>query len=429
MAGYKGNKLLVPGGYDMKKLEIDGENYFGLMVEMNIYESITTNIMTGDVTLADAYNLLTEVPFKEGSIVEMEAKDLEETNHPEAGTIKIKMEVVKVINRKTLKQDLQTYTLVLASGGWSSNLMARVSRSFPQKKYSEVVQEIFDEDLKVSESMGGGLDGKSLEKDDTEGMYNIVIPNWSPLTAINWLASRSIKGKACNFMFWEDLNGFNFKAIDTLMKEDPVAEYYHQTQNTDDDSGTYFNIEEFNFRDTDDILFHAMSGFCGTDLIEVDFTKKLITHFHDEVKSGGHYETDAANSYQEVFGGTKHADSNGKPLVEGIDEKFKSTAKRTLLGKHTYAHNDMEHYEQEKWFRDRFSQRASLDYMGLHVWAMGSFTRKVGEKIEFMFNSPKTGDPEKDKKASGNYLVKSIRRKFDQTQYVMAMDIIKDNEL
>ena len=432
MAGYKEGKLIVPGGYDMKKLEVDGENYFGLMVEMNIYEDLTSNVMTGDVTFADAYNLLTNKPFKEGTIVEMEAKDLKGTSHPESGSIKIKMEVVKVINRKTVKQDVQIYTLILASGGWSSNLMKRVSKSFPQKKYSEMAQEVFDDYLSVDKGISDGFDGKSLDAEESEGMYNVVIPNWTPLRTINWLAARSRKKDACNFLFWEDLEGFNFKPVDKLMEEDAVATYYHQTQNTEDNSNTYFNVEEVNFRDTDDVLFHALSGMFGNVMVEVDMTKKLITHYSDEVKDGGHYKKEDVFKYSDNFGKIKHADTDdGKPFIED-DSIFTESAKRMLIPKHTYGHDDMEHYEHEKWVRERISQRVSLDYMGLHVWAMGSFKRKVGDKVEFMYNSPEArqgGEPKKDKKVSGNYLVKAIRRKFDQTQFVMAMDLIKDNEL
>lgn len=426
MAGYKGNKLIVPGGYDMKKLTVDGESIFGLMVELNLYEDIGTNIMTGDITFADSYNLLSNKPFKEGSIVEIEAKDMKGTEHPESGSIKVKMEVVKIINRKTVKQDSQIYTLVLASGGWSSNVMNRVSKSFNQEKYSDMAQTIFDDYLKVGDAIGDGLDGGSLETDDSDGMYNVVIPNWKPLTALNWLAARSKKGKACNFLFWQDIDGYNFRAVDSLMKEDPVAKYYHQTQNTSDEQNTYFNIEEINFKDTGDVLFHAMGGMFGNHLIEIDFTRKIMTDYSSEGKSGGMIEQEDEFTYEDSFGSIEHADSNGTPLFEE-SSKFSKASRRTLLGKHSYAHDDMEDYKQDEWFRERISQRASLDYSGLHMWAMGSFSRKVGQKIELMYHSPETGPDKADVRVAKNYLIKAIRRKFDQTQFVMAIDLIKDD--
>lgn len=428
------NKV-IPGAYAMTKLKVGSEDVYGLMLEMNVYEDLASNIVTADVTLSEAYNLLSNKDFKEGDIVEMEATNLkDDTSNPEAGKLKYKFEIVKIINRKTLKQDLQIYTLVLASGGWSSNVKTRISKSFKQKKYSEMVQTIFDEELKVKEGMGGSLKGKSLEKEDTDGMFNVIIPNWKPLTAINWLAARAIKEKACNFLFWEDHEKFHFKPIDKLMKEGPVAKYYHQTQNVSENSGStttsYYNAEEVNFKDTADVLFYGMAGMLGNRMMEIDFTKKLVTHFSDEAKTGGHIEQDKAFDYDKSFGSVKHADQKGKPFVDFASD-FKEGSRFTMLPKHTYAHEDMEHFEQEKWFRERISQHASLDYFHLHIWVTGSFKRKVGEKIEFMYHSPEKqqGEPKKDKKVSGNYLIKSIRRKFDQTQYVMAMDIIKDNKL
>lgn len=434
MAGYNSGFLSVPGGYDMKKLTVDGEGVFGLMIELNIYEDLSSNVMTGDLTLGDSFNLLSNTPFKEGSIIEIEAKNMSGDNkHPEAGTFKHKFEVIKIINRKTVKQGVQVYSLIFASGGWSSNCKTRVSRSFKQKKYSEIAQEIFDKDFKQAEGISGSLKSKSLTAEKSDGMFNIVIPNWKPLTIFNWLASRSKKSKACNYLFWEDSESFHFESVDKLMKEGPVAKYYHQTMNTSLSSGPYesgyYNVEEIKFRDTGDVIFYGMGGVFGNHLMEIDVTKKILIDYSDEGKSGGHIEQEKGFDYDSSFGAIKHADGSGSPLIDSASG-FKE-ARRTLLAKHTYAHNDMEDYKQDEWFTERISQRGSLDYFSVYIWAMGSFKRKVGEKIEFMYASvePSQSTSKKDKKVSGNYLIKAIRRKFNQTQYVMAMDIIKDNSL
>jgi hypothetical protein len=434
MAGFIDNSLYIPGAYKTNTCKVGDENVQGIMLEFNTYESLTSNVITADITLADTFNLLSNIPIKEGTIVEFEAGNIDgDTNVPETGSIKHKFEVVKIINHKTIKQDLQVYTLILASSGWSNNIKQRISKSFKQKKYSEIVQEVFSKYFDPSKGLDGSLDSKSIDVEETEGMYNIVVPYWKPLTLFNWLAARSIKGKACNFLFWEDLDQFNFKSIDKLMSAGPVATYYQQTQNiaARDKTSAYFNIEEVNFRDTADILFYGMTGIFGNRMIEVDYHEKIITDFSSKGKSGGCVELSDEFDYQSSFGSIKHADS-GNPLVSGgISGAFKSDSRYTVVPKHLNIYNNMKEYDQKKWLRERISQRASLDYFGLDAWAIGSFVRKVGDKITFDYHSPEVqeGDPKEDTRFAKNYLVKAIRRKFNQTNYMMVMDLIKDNTL
>ena len=196
------------------------------------------------------------------------------------------------------------------------------------------------------------------------------------------------------------------------------------------DQTGYFNAETVNFIDTMDILMYGINGMLGNRLLEVDFTKKLITDFTKDGEEGGCYQKDEPFSYASSFGKTKHADSSGKPLVDGgISEAFEANSKLSVMPKHSWLYNTTEHFEQEKWFRERFSQRAALDYFLVNIWCIGSFQRKVGEKITFMYHSPESGEATPDKKVSGDYLVRAIRRKFDQTKYTMVLELAKDNSL
>jgi hypothetical protein len=173
-----------------------------------------------------------------------------------------------------------------------------------------------------------------------------------------------------------------------------------------------------------------MNGMLGNRMLEVDFTKKLITDFTKDGEEGGSYKKDEPFSYASSFGKLNHADGGGKPLVDGkMSKEFEANSRLTVMPKHSWLYNTTEHFEQEKWFRERFSQRAAIDYFLVNIWCIGSFKRKVGEKITFQYHSPESCEATPDKKVSGDYLVRSIRRKFDQTKYSMVLELVKDNSL
>ncbi|RLA59835.1 MAG: hypothetical protein DRQ78_10160, partial [Epsilonproteobacteria bacterium] len=233
----------APGSYDIKKVFLrDHEQDIRFKVlEINIFESIFQPCMTADITVLDAENLVANLPIADGDVVDIHlafnSEDKIQQN-VDGEDIKCVMEVIKITSRiKTDNQDVQTYNLRLASIGWSNNVRTRISRSYNQQPYSDVVEEIFYDKfvtegnygLKGHYSKFTGDDAKNIDVESTHGEYSLIIPRWKPIQCFNWLAGRSQSSEtkdAVNYVFYEDKETYNFKSIDSLVKAGATDDYW-----------------------------------------------------------------------------------------------------------------------------------------------------------------------------------------------------------
>ena len=61
---------------------------------------------------------------------------------------------------------------------------------------------------------------KKINIDPTIVSQDLVIPNWTPFSAMNWLANRAISGsyKGANYLFYENKDGYNFVSLEGLFE-------------------------------------------------------------------------------------------------------------------------------------------------------------------------------------------------------------------
>lgn len=451
----------APGTYDFKKVYLrdhDIDIRFKVL-EINIFESIFQPCMTADITIIDAENMVANKPIVEGDVVDIHlmfnSDDIIQQNIDNE-EIKCVMEIIKITARiKTNKQDVQTYNLRLASVGWSSNTRTRVSRGYKQTKYSDVVQDIFDDKFHMKTVLGlkgfssefEEKDLKPLEKEDTHGEYSLIIPRWKPIQCFNWLAARSQSSNnkdAVNYVFYEDKNVYNFKSINSLIKQDPTDTYYIKMENIDkEDERNYFNIYDYNYEDTGDILLNAASGTFGSRLIVHNMvTKEVDDHFPQGVWSLN-YNIHGYPANEDEFGvkGTdRFSYSNEFDKIEHTDDiplvpkdvsdtlSYQPGNTRLLVRTvHRYQYDNLKTDHPEEWIRQRIMQKPQAKYIRLTINAVGNFKRKAGETIKIELPSPEQRKGEKDARLKGKYLVTTVRRIFKPTRHDIIIECIKDS--
>lgn len=443
MASQDETGLYAPGSFNYKKVylkDYDLDIRFKTL-EINIFESIFQPCMTADLTLIDSENMVANFPIVEGNIVELEL-ECNDKDHIQQSVdgegIKCTMEIIKITARaKSSNQDLQTYTLRLASAGWGNNIRDRVSRAYTKKAYSSMVEDIFND--KFSNKSVNGLKGnlevkKKLLAEKTYGEYSVIIPRWKPIVCFNWLAGRSQSNSnknAVNYMFWEDKDNYNFASMESMMKKEIRDTYYVKIQNVKkDDPANYFNIYSYTYEDTGDILLYANNGTLGSRLITHDIVSKQVVDYTPQ----GFYSLDynvseTAFDYYEEFSKIKHTDK--VPLVEkDISETLSREPGNTRLfvhGKHNYSFDGVKDDKCEEWLRQRIMQKPMLKYIRMNIQTLGNFRRKAGEMIKIELPSPEEEKGLQDKKLKGNYLVTTVRRIFKPSRHDCIMECIKDS--
>ncbi len=450
----------APGTYDFKKVYLrdHDEDIRFKTLEINIFESIFQPCMTADITVVDAENMVANYPITEGDVVDIHLSfntDDKIQQNIDGEEIKCAMEVIKIVSRiKVTQQDVQTYTLRLASVGWSNNARTRISRSYNQKSYSSIVEEIFSDKfvtdgnygLKGSDSEFSGGDAKGLDAEGTHGEYSVMIPRWKPIQCFNWLAGRSQSSgnkDAVNYVFYEDKETYNFKSINSLMEQGPTEKYYVKLQNVDKEDGrNYQNIYSYKYEDTGDVLLNTANGTFGSRLIVHNMmTKEVDDHFQQGEWSlsynihgypsnqdeFGVIGTDKF-SYTSEFGKTTHADEI--PLIpEEISDTLSNNPGNTRLlvrSTHRFQYDDIKTDHPEEWMRQRIMQKPQAKYIRLTINTIGNFRRKAGETIEIDLPSPEERKGELDARLKGKYLVTSVRRIFKPTKHDVVMEVMKD---
>ena len=169
-----------------------------------------------------------------------------------------------------------------------------MGRKFPtSQNISQSVEDIITEYLK-SDKIG--------EIDKTQNKYGFIGNLKKPFSIITWLASKSVayngpgKDSTAGFLFYETQDGFNFKSIDNLIKQEPFVEDYTYTPNVVkfDDPTKDFKIIKYTVDRNEDLLGKLQRGAYSSEryyINPVSF-KPDIRHF----KSSDYMGDDGINN-------------------------------------------------------------------------------------------------------------------------------------
>jgi len=168
-------------------------------VEFNIKTSIADTTAIGTFTIIDAKNILSNLPIESGDKMEIKIGYMD-------GVKTLKMRIVE-INRITNADRQRAYVIECVSELQFNSFFNKISRHY-EGTTSEIAKAIFDQF--THEEVGIW--------DQSANVQSLVIPNWSPMRAIKWLAMRS---KAyfddVTFRFWQDANlRYNFTPVEKI---------------------------------------------------------------------------------------------------------------------------------------------------------------------------------------------------------------------
>jgi len=138
---YNDNRLRFPEDVritdEINLISYDGTaaNISAQVLDINIYESIYNNFLTGDITFIDTFGLSERLPIIGQEFLEFKFRTPIETPGKDVGIqeynfIKRKMFVYKVTQRKKTTKTSQTFTLEFTSYEGVKNNLVRVSRAF-----------------------------------------------------------------------------------------------------------------------------------------------------------------------------------------------------------------------------------------------------------------------------------------------------------
>ena len=420
---------------DVRIVSIDGLDisiieYFA---SIEIYENLFLNNITGRISLIDGSNLPTELPLTGQEIL------IFTFSTPGTEPITLTVSLDKISERIPVGGERsQVYDLHFISIPFIVNLTKKVSKSYTGK-ISEIVRRIFSSYLS-----GPDVDFEvpNIKTETTFGSHKFVIPNWRPQAAINWLAQRAISDThpdRANYIFYEDLGGFKFVSLTSLMNG-PIREVYesivtrkeHDTE--DDYESTHRNIQSPIIVRGFDRSKEIPKGIFSSSLMTHDIVKKTwdtasynYTQEFDSSKSLNNWPILPVSS--DYF--ARHADSKQyfSPKHAGIygGVRIASTKEGEQVNFLEYPDNS----RQELWMLTHDSLINQLKSSRIEFDIFGDSNRRVGDRVQVIVPPMKAlgfnNASEVDTLISGTYLITKIRHRISLGGHEMRIELSKDS--
>ena len=420
-----------------------------IVIEMNIYESIYKNAVTGSIVITDAKNQigrleiqgLERIAFKLASPGITDAEDLldasVETGEP--------FHVYKITDRKQVNQGLLVYTLHFASREFMRNLRTKVSQAY-NGRLDMAVQKILQDENYLDTR-------KRLKYEKTGNRDKIVIPNLRPFDAIQMIADKAIPEKSdagVGYFFYQTVKGFRFRSWESMVSKQgsslrkPKQTFYYMPLKHKDESvenkieHDFKSVQSYRFiNNFHDVAANTALGTYAHKVISYNFYDKSFVspeyNYHTEYQRTAH--TDFENNIKDnnkhpVAGGPVDYD-NEKNISEYPESRV------SLLGTTQFLHNKDTgakyglDVEQDGVFNaQRISQRNQILHgTCLKLVIKGQSYLEPGDLIEFKLrpvDSDKV-DVEEDSRYGGQYVITKIRHQIADDIYTMVLECAKDS--
>jgi len=451
MAGKNQDHIEFAGDYNLDHIFL--HNHMGdvvdikkLMVELNVYESIYKNALTGSIVIADAQNLIAKleingterISFKlktPGSIDKRSMIDASvETGHP--------FHVYKITDRRQLKPGTLLYTLHFASREFMRNLRTKVSQAYTGRYDSTVLKILMDKDYLDTK--------KEMSFEPTGNSDKVVIPNMRPFDAINMIAKKALpeKSDGVGYYYYETTKGLYFRSWENMVSvrgsyDRPIKqEFYYMPMNVDDLSikdkinHDYKSVESYRFLNNfHDVAANTLQGTYGHKVISHNLFdksyKETSYNYHNEYANTVHTEVANEKSTRERYAiSGSVVDEDGKNMSQYNESRVSLQSTTQFLHDTAAGGYGLDVRQDGPKLAEEVSQRSQvINGTALHMVVKGQTYLEPGDLIKFNLLSvdEKNPDGKQDPQYSGKYVITKIRHQVNDTKYTMAIEAAKDS--
>ena len=384
-----------PNEYKSYSVKINGEDVSSLISLIDIYQDIFTPNWTASIVLLDAINIQNTLDVAVGNTVKISM----ESDTPTCKKSKSFEFILHSISNKILvKKNIYGYVLECVMEDVITDIKTRIQRSYKKKKSEEIVKDIIRNDL-----------GGNVQTGNTDEKYDVIIPNMTPITAINYVANFTQKsGKESDWVFFQDDKGsYQFKSLEEMFKDDSgrrlihgEANYRSQGNSLIENPDDFIKMQKYSFESQFDGMKNLVNGFFGNKVIAHDIINKNII-----TKEFNYSQDNSSDKTNKPYTGSHFDDATDSAisymtLHEGMTSETKSF-----------------HENHDKWEGSRRSSIHKLDTNRLLVEVAGEtcWWKTIGKKItvELPAQEDKSGESS-DKYYKGTYIVLAIKHTIIQ---------------
>ena len=423
---------LISYQYDANGSDLKRLNIHNLVQEINIFESISSNVITGNMVILDATGTFKDVQISGFERLEFKCSTpgidrvydfTTKTGNP--------VFVHHIGNRQQVEENAQIYVLHFCSIEKAINQSTVFSHAYTNS-HEAIVQDILRTHLKSK---------KNFFFEPSSTLFKHVIPYTSPLSAINYLAgdTQSKAHNGAGYKFYETSTGFHFRSIESMtnvsskVPRKPVMSYSMKRKNNRQNNGNNdvkSDLQSAHFLDIDssvNSLNNMTSGVYASDMVTHDqfakkFTTKRFNYYLNRLETS-QMETD--NAGQVVLGQgilPNMIFSNNKSPADLVGRRmFQSTT--------TKVHNDARQPPKEEITQKRISKQEGMRNVQATIQVPGFFGVGAGDVVYLEVPAYDNKSPSAKDPLSGKFLVVDCKHTIvkNEKQHVTQLTLQKDS--
>lgn len=358
------------------------------MYELAIHEDMFSGTIFVHLVMHDLINLPESFPIVGGEFI-----DLRFRTPAYEDTQLLSLCVAKVGERlETDQTNKQIYTLFLITQDRYQDFKLNISKAY-EGTYDVIVQSLLQD-------LGSTT---NLNKDTANYNQTFICPYWSPLKACQWIAKRAYGTKTDPFMFWETMDGYQFKSLHNIYNQAPYTRIFIEPSRTNEDSDkAWRRVQKYEYKASADRMRQLNAGAWGVNVVLLNSDSRVI-----EKQSFDYRTLSDAEDFAKI---------DKFPLYPETDEK-------AFQQRFSYTKADKSH-EGEVY---RSMLMTFLDFYRLKVVVPGDSGYRAGQIIEMDVPDLSASDVQNETLTSGRWLIVSLCHLIRQNNYSCSMELCKDS--
>lgn len=401
-----------------------------IVVELNYFEDIFSNFVSGALVINDSVGIIQMFKFQ-GQEVLILSIDKPGLNKP----LEKNLRIYTHSNRTQTKTSNENFVLHFCSEEAILNEQYKVSKSYTDVKILDIVKDITKTYLKINDKYMKNLD-------ETTGIVSKVIPNLKPLQTINWLTTIAQADQAKNegafYLFYEDKEGFNFRSVLNLYKEEPFRTYKYEEKNliqqdelSQDKSKEFVNVLGYEHVNAFDSVSAVKSGALANKTITIDPLRLKFgesTYDYDE-----YYKKVQQLDKKKIPTTATNRKDDTLTKTHGVVKFCISTTGQSenkyIKSKGIQVHE----HKPEETTSIRTAQLSLMWSNRIKIVVPGDIELTIGkvvsfDKPEISYNNPNSKEKKSDPFYSGNYLITAVRHIINQEdRFITVLELCKDS--
>lgn len=404
------------------------------MVEFSLFEDIFANSVSGHLLVSDAIGMIANFRMNGTEFINVVfRKNSNDTKGYVARTFRIYSISDRYINPGN---NYENYKLNFCSEEMILSEKYRISKSYKSKTIAQIIEDIANNYLK--------LKNKTTIIEPTSGTYDFVLPNKKIFETINWLSSYALPAKnvGADMLFFENVDGFWFKSLQSLYTQTSYETYYYNPKNVSPEMDyKYTNIVSLDVLDSFDMLKAASSGTFTNRLITIDpltRTSKTTDFDYNDyyTKSNKLNKSAITNNY---------TDRMGKMVFDPPPNDMQSGSFKVSVANSNQRINPFVKTRPQSVKADMFIEKATpnrraqltlANYSRIKITVPGNAKLSVGMTIDVVVprmaadTYTKVSNPvrrDNDPQLSGKYLITAVRHIIDTRAYFTVLELCKES--